>query len=168
MDEVSMNTDARYCKSSSRSINPAGRSPTPPGKRMRAALWGWVGGVPRRAEPLHTISGADSGFRRTAYLHPRRAKRRAQVCGDSTVKSVGQGKHSPAPVLAPHPPQAVLLPLCRGRHKRVLKWARLAMLGATLPPCGERSVAAPEACASLREAALSLLLVEEGGPLRGG
>ena len=51
------------------------------------------------------IQGADSGFRRTACFHPRRAQRRAQVCGEVTVESVGQGnQQSPAPVLAPHPP----------------------------------------------------------------
>ena len=71
---------------------PAGRSPSP-------------GGVGWRGLPLRTNHGADSGFRRTLCLHPRRAKRRAQVCGEVTVKSIGQGKQqSPAPVLAPHPP----------------------------------------------------------------
>ena len=62
---------------------------------------GWAGGV----YPSAQIQGADSGFRRTQCLHPRRAKRRAQVCGDSTVQSDGQGnQQSLAPVLAPHPP----------------------------------------------------------------
>ena len=39
---------------------PAGRSPSP---------GGWVGGV----YPSAQIQGADSGFRRTACIHPRRA-----------------------------------------------------------------------------------------------
>ena len=56
-------------------------------------------------DDCHTIKGADTGFRRTACIHPRRAKRRAQVCGDSTVKSDGRWAGSP------HPPQAVPLPL---------------------------------------------------------
>ena len=34
------------------SLNPAGRSPSPPGIGMPAALWGDVGGVPLTAEPL--------------------------------------------------------------------------------------------------------------------
>ena len=46
---------------------------------------GWVGGV----YPSAQIQGADSGFRRTYGFHPRRAKRRAQVCGDSTVQNNG-------------------------------------------------------------------------------
>ena len=74
-----------------------------------AAAWGWVGGV----YPSAQIQGADSGFRRTANLHPRRAKRRAQVCGDSTVKSDGRWAGSP------HPPQAVPLPL-KGKDKKAL------------------------------------------------
>ncbi len=36
-------------------------------RRLAAARVGW------RGLPLHTITGADSGFRRTANLHPRRA-----------------------------------------------------------------------------------------------
>ena len=48
-------------------------------------------GVGWRGSPLRTISGADSGFRRTLCLHPRRAKRRAQVCGEITVIGVEQG-----------------------------------------------------------------------------
>ena len=67
----------------------------------RFAAVGWVGGV----YPSAQIQGADSGFRRTIGIHPRRAKRRAQVCGDSTVKSAGRRAGSP------HPPQAVPLPL---------------------------------------------------------
>ena len=51
---------------------------------------GWVGG----ACPSAQIQGADTGFRRTAYLHPRRAKRKAQVCGEITVGSVGQEKNA--------------------------------------------------------------------------
>ena len=62
---------------------------------------GWVGGV----YPSAQIQGADTGFRRTADIHPRRAQRRAQVCGDSTVQSDGRRARSP------HPPQAVPLPL---------------------------------------------------------
>ena len=65
------------------------------------------GGVGWRGLPLRTIKGADSGFRRTYGFHPRRAKRRAQVCGEVTVGSDGQGnQQSPAPVLAPHPPRS--------------------------------------------------------------
>ena len=71
---------------------PAGRSPSP-------------GGVGWRGSPLRTNKGADSGLRRTQCIHPRRAERRAQVCGDSTVKSDGRW------VGSPHPPQAVPLPL---------------------------------------------------------
>ena len=56
-------------------------------------------------DDCHTIKGADTGFRRTACIHPRRAKRRAQVCGDSTVQNDGRRAGSP------HPPQAVPLPL---------------------------------------------------------
>ena len=52
---------------------PAGRSPSP-------------GGVGWRGAPLRTITGADTGFRRTLCNHPRRAKRRAQVCGEVTVR----------------------------------------------------------------------------------
>ena len=55
--------------------------------------------------PSAQIQGADMSLRRTACIHPRRAKRKVQVCGDSTVQSDGQGKRqSPTPVLAPHPP----------------------------------------------------------------
>ena len=50
---------------------------------------GWVGG----AHPSAQIQGADSGFRRTNGIHPRRAKRRAQVCGEDTVKGNGQGNN---------------------------------------------------------------------------
>ena len=71
---------------------PAGRSPSP-------------GGVGWRGLSLRTNKGADSGFRRTACIPPRRAKRRAQVCGDSTVQNDGHRAGSP------HPPQAVPLPL---------------------------------------------------------
>ena len=56
-------------------------------------------------DDCHTIKGADIGFRRTYGFHPRRAKRRAQVCGDSTVQNDGRRAGSP------HPPQAVPLPL---------------------------------------------------------
>ena len=38
--------------------------------------------------------GADNGFRRTACIHPRRAKRKDQVCGEITVGSDGQGNHA--------------------------------------------------------------------------
>ena len=103
VDEVSKDKNARHCMSSSRSSNPAGRSPSPPGTGMPAASR--QRGVGWRGSPLHTITGADSGFRRTLCLHPRRAKRRAQVCGDSTVQNDGRWAGSP------HPPQAVPLPL---------------------------------------------------------
>ena len=107
-----MDTSTHCCKLRFRSSNPAGRSPSP-------------GGVGWRGLPLRTNHGADSGFRRTASLHPRRAKRKVQVCGDSTVKGNGRWAGSP------HPPQAVPLPLrgeglnalqvghdfpCRARH----------------------------------------------------
>ena len=49
-------------------------------------------GVGWRGLPLRTIKGADTGFRRTADFHPRRAQRKDQVCGDFTVRSDGQGK----------------------------------------------------------------------------
>ena len=66
------------------------------GERSVAALPGGAepiaGQVGWRGLPLRTIKGADSGFRRTLCLHPRRAKRRAQVCDEVTVQSVGQGK----------------------------------------------------------------------------
>ena len=92
VDEVSKDKNARHCMSSPRSSNPAGRSPSP-------------GGVGWRGLPLRTIKGADSGFRRTACIHPRRAKRKAQVCGEVAVGGDGQwNKRGPAPVLAPHPP----------------------------------------------------------------
>ena len=99
------------------------------GERSVAALPGgakpFAGRVGWRGLPLRTNKGADSGFRRTIGIHPRRAKRRAQVCGDSTVKSNRRWAGSP------HPPQAVPLPLrgeglnareagrdlqCRARH----------------------------------------------------
>ena len=44
-------------------------------------------GVGWRGSPLRTITGADSGFRRAYGFHPRRAKRRAQVCGEVTFQS---------------------------------------------------------------------------------
>ena len=47
----------------------------------RRAGWRW------RGSPLRIFKGADSGFRRTLCNHPRRAQRRAQVCGEITVKS---------------------------------------------------------------------------------
>ena len=47
--------------------------------------------------------GGVSGFRRTASIYPRRAKRRAQVCGDSTVKSDGRWAGSPHPPLTRSP-----------------------------------------------------------------
>ena len=59
---------------------PAGRSPSP-------------GGVGWRGLPLRTNHGADSGSRRTASIPPRRAERRAQVCGEATVGSDGQGNN---------------------------------------------------------------------------
>ena len=49
-----------------------------------------AGGVGWRGLPLRTIKGADSGFRRTIGIHPRRAKRRAQVCGEVMVMGDGQ------------------------------------------------------------------------------
>ena len=75
------------------------------GEQSVAALPGgakpFAGRVGWRGLPLHTIKGADSGFRRTQCLHPRRAQRKAQVCGDSTVKSDGRRAGSPHP--EPHP-----------------------------------------------------------------
>ena len=50
---------------------PGGAKPIAARDRDAGHFVGWVGGVPRRAEPLHTISGADSGFRRTNGIHPR-------------------------------------------------------------------------------------------------
>ena len=92
MDEVSKEQNSRYCKPSPRSINPAGRSPSPPRKRMPAASR--QRGVGWRGFPLRTIFGADSGFRRTISIHPRRAQRIDQVCGEVTVQSIGQGKNA--------------------------------------------------------------------------
>ena len=73
-----------------RKLNPAGRSPSPPGERMPAASR--QRGVGWRGSPLRTNKGADSGFRRTQCLHPRRAQRKVQVCGEITVQSDGQGE----------------------------------------------------------------------------
>ena len=77
------------------------------GERSVAALPGgakpFVGRVGWRGLPLRTINGADSGFRRTASIYPRRAKRRAQVCGDSTVQSDGRWAGSPHPPLTRSP-----------------------------------------------------------------
>ena len=96
---------------------PAGRSPSPAGV-------GW------RGLPLRTITGADSGFRRTACLHPRRAQRKDQVCGEVTVGSVGQGnQQSPAPRLAPHPPRSGPPSPRRGRLKHGRNWGLTANVG---------------------------------------
>ena len=82
------------------SLKPASEA-LPPGTGMPAASRqrgvGWRGG------PLRTIKGADSGFRRTLCIPPRRAKRKAQVCGDSTVKSDGRRAGSPHPPLTRFP-----------------------------------------------------------------
>ena len=83
---------------------------------------GWVGGV----YPSAQIQGADSGFRRSNGFHPRRAKRRAQVCGEVTVISDGQGnQQSPAPGLAPHPPLTRSPFPSRGRLKRGRKGSKI-------------------------------------------
>ena len=60
---------------------------------MPATLWGGLEGFRGERNPSTKISGADIGFRRTYGFHPRRAKRRAQVCGEVTVKSDGQGNN---------------------------------------------------------------------------
>ena len=69
---------------------PAGRSPSPAGV-------GW------RGSPLRTIYGADSGFRRTTCLHPRRAQRRAQVCGEIAAQHAPRGERV---FSSPHPPRS--------------------------------------------------------------
>ena len=67
------------------------------GERSVAALPGraepFAGRVGWRGLPLHTFTGADSGFRRTLCLHPRRAQRKAQVCGETTIRGDGQGNN---------------------------------------------------------------------------
>ena len=85
-----------------REAGPRAGAPLPERRRGEAhRRQGWVGGV----YPSAQIQGADSGFRRTACIHPRRAQRRAQVCGKAAVRGDEQGnQQSPAPVLAPHPP----------------------------------------------------------------
>ena len=80
---------------------------------------GWVGGV----YPSAQIQGADSGFRRTLCLHPRRAQRRAQVCGDSTVQSDGQWAGSPHPPLPRSPFPS------RGRTIRRSNWGETSSSG---------------------------------------
>ena len=65
-----------------------------------ASACGWVGGVYPSA-PLKARTMASDGH--CAYTRAAR-QRRAQVCGDSTVKSDGRWAGSP------HPPQAVPLP----------------------------------------------------------
>ena len=75
------------------------------GPRANASIHKLRRGCASSGTPPSKFSGADSGFRRTQCIHPRRAKRRAQVCGDSTVQNDGRRAGSP------HPPQAVPLPL---------------------------------------------------------
>ena len=101
---------------------PAGRSPSP---------GGWVGGV----YPSAQIQGADSGFRRTICIPPRRAKRIDQVCGEVTVRSIGQGKqpNSGACVGTSSTAAAVPLPLIGEGLSAVEIEARLTMSGAALP-----------------------------------
>ena len=71
------------------------------GEALRRA--GWVGGVRPSAQfPARTAaSGGQRAFTRAC------AKRKAQVCGEVTVRSIGQGnQQSPALGLAPHPPRS--------------------------------------------------------------
>ena len=96
------------------------------GERSVAALPGgakpFAGRVGWRGLPLRTIYGADSGFRRTLCIHPRRAQRKAQVCGEVMVQSNGRWAGSP------HPPQAVPLPL-RGEGLNAPKSGRDCPVG---------------------------------------
>ena len=71
------------------------------GCRLFRGSVGWVGGVYPSA-PLTARTQAFDGH--TASTRAAR-QRRAQVCGEVTVRGDGQGnQQSPAPVLAPHPP----------------------------------------------------------------
>ena len=95
VDEVHLKSVPDSGHECSPSLKPAERSPSPPGIRARDTLWGGLEGFRGERNPSTKISGADSGFRRTLCLHPRRAKRRALVCGEVTVQRDEQGKHAP-------------------------------------------------------------------------
>ena len=89
VNEVSKDTDAHYCKLSLRKLKPAGRSPTPPGNGMPAALWGDVEGFRVERNPSTDLPARTAASDGQRAITRACAKRRAQVCGDSTVKSDG-------------------------------------------------------------------------------
>ena len=96
-----------------------------------AAAWGGLEGFtpPHRFKARTAASDGQRIFTRAAR------QRMDRVCGEVTVKSSGQGKQTPAPGLAPHPPQAVPLPL-RGEGLNALQVLRDF-------PCRERHFQCP-------------------------
>ena len=131
VDEVSMDTSTHCCKLRFRSSNPAGRSPTPPRRRMTAALrrWGGLEGFTpphqsRRGQRLPTDSVPSPAPRVSASI--RFAVRSLSGAMDRETTKAGAcvGTSSTA--------AAVPLPLIGEGLSAVEIEARLTMSGAAL------------------------------------
>ena len=131
---LSVSRRAKRCREARRgehsiTHNPAGRSPTPPGKRMRAALWGGLEGVRVERNPSTQFPARTRVYdgQRTFTRAARSAGLRFAVIPLSKALDRGNKVRRPGWHLIHR--GAVPLPLNRGRRKRHPSWGESSIVG---------------------------------------